>query len=229
MIFIIKGGVFMNENMYQPNESNIPPSETLNPWFSIWTKPRATIRQILDSKSQAYINILAILGGIASALDKISDKSYGYEYGWASILIRTLFSGTIGGLLTLYIGSALVYWTGKWIGGQGEYDEIKVATAWTNVPSIWGLLLWIPALALYGREYFLRDLGDFGHGIGSSIGSFVLFFIAVILGVWTFIIQLKCLGEAQRFSAWRALGNIILSILVILVPLLFLILLLNVS
>jgi hypothetical protein len=212
--------------MYDPNESNIY-TETLNPWISIWTKPRATIRQILDSKSQAYINILAMAGGIATALDKASEKNYGDTNGVFSILIMAIFGGAIGGLITLYIGSALIYWTGKWIGGQGEYDEIKVAAAWANVPLIWGLLLWIPTIALYGSAYFSSDLADLGYSMGLSIFAIILSIIAVILGVWSFIIQLKCLGEAQRFSAWKALGNIILSVLVIIVPILLLVVLLS--
>ncbi|MDF2548239.1 MAG: hypothetical protein K0R93_3137 [Anaerosolibacter sp.] len=216
----------MSENMYDPNESNIY-TETLNPWISIWTKPRATIRQILDSKSQAYINILAMAGGIATALDKASEKNYGDTNGVFSILIMAIFGGAIGGLITLYIGSALIYWTGKWIGGQGEYDEIKVAAAWANVPLIWGLLLWIPTIALYGSAYFSSDLADLGYSMGLSIFAIILSIIAVILGVWSFIIQLKCLGEAQRFSAWKALGNIILSVLVIIVPILLLVVLLS--
>ncbi|MFT9493970.1 Yip1 family protein [Anaerosolibacter sp.] len=216
----------MSENMYDPNESNIY-TETLNPWISIWTKPRATIRQILDSKSQAYINILAMVGGIATALDKASEKNYGDTNGVFSILIMAIFGGAIGGLITLYIGSALIYWTGKWIGGQGEYDEIKVAAAWANVPLIWGLLLWIPTIALYGSAYFSSGLADLGYSMGLSIFAIILSIIAVILGVWSFIIQLKCLGEAQRFSAWKALGNMILSFLIIIVPILLLVVLLS--
>ena len=33
----------------------------------------------------------------------------------------------------------------------------------------------------------------------------------LILGVWAVVVMLKCLGEAHRFSAWRALGAFILS------------------
>jgi hypothetical protein len=206
------------------NETNMP-TETLNPWFSIWTKPRATIRQILNSKSEAYINTLAIAGGITSALDKASQKNYGDEYGLLSMFILAIFVGAISGLISLYIGSAIVHWTGKWIGGQGEYDEIKVSTAWANIPLIWGLLLWIPTWALLGRESFSRNIIAFDYSGGLPIIAILLGIIAVILGIWTFIIQLKCLAEAQRFSAWAALGNTILAGLVVFVPI-FLILLL---
>lgn len=206
------------------NETNMT-TETLNPWFSIWTKPRATIRQILDSKSEAYIHMLAIAGGITSALNNASQRNHGGGYNLFSMLALAIFIGSISGLISLYIGSAIVYWTGKWIGGQGEYDEIKVSTAWANIPVIWKLVLWIPTLALVGRGSFPRNIFALDHIGGLPIITILLGIIAVIVGIWTFIIQLKCLAEAQRFSAWAALGNSILAGLVIFIPI-FLILLL---
>ena len=47
--------------------------------------------------------------------------------------------------------------------------------------------------------------------------------IEIVLGIWCFVIMLKCLGEVHEFSAWRALGSILLVVLVIVVPLLLLV------
>jgi hypothetical protein len=35
--------------------------------------------------------------------------------------------------------------------------------------------------------------------------------IESIVGIWIFVISLKCLGEVHHFSAWRALGAILLG------------------
>jgi hypothetical protein len=37
----------------------------------------------------------------------------------------------------------------------------------------------------------------------------------LVLGAWSFVVTLKCLGEVHRFSAWRALGSIVVLILAI--------------
>ena len=33
------------------------------------------------------------------------------------------------------ITAALFKWTGKWIGGEGTYQQIRSAVAWSNMPS----------------------------------------------------------------------------------------------
>jgi hypothetical protein len=40
----------------------------------------------------------------------------------------------------------------------------------------------------------------------------------VLIGLWGFAISLKCLGEAHAFSAWRALGALILAAFIVIVP-----------
>ncbi len=37
----------------------IPP-EPLNPWFSIWVQPRATMRQVLDANPRRIVHRLAL-------------------------------------------------------------------------------------------------------------------------------------------------------------------------
>jgi hypothetical protein len=51
-----------------------------------------------------------------------------------------------------------------------------------------------------------------------------LFFGCLILAqtlidFWGFVVTLKCVAEAHRFSAWRALGTLVLIGLMMLVPL----------
>ncbi len=44
--------------------------------------------------------------------------------------------------------------------------------------------------------------------------------IQIILGVWSMVVYCKCLGEVQGFSAWKAVVNLLLPILVFVVPVL---------
>ena len=92
------------------------------------------------------------------------------------------------------------------------------ALAWANVPGIWSLLLWLPRAALLGGETF--------HPLPASIQGnppALLFYgllriLQVLIGLWGFAISLKCLGEAHAFSAWRALGALILAAFIVIVP-----------
>ena len=51
--------------------------DTLNPWFTIWTRPRATMRSILDTDPKHMVMVLAMLAGFAQALDKASLRHVG--------------------------------------------------------------------------------------------------------------------------------------------------------
>jgi len=43
--------------------------KAINPWLSIWIKPRATIRWIVNTDPTQQVILLAALGGIAQTLD----------------------------------------------------------------------------------------------------------------------------------------------------------------
>lgn len=192
--------------------------QNLNPWFSIWVRPRQTIRKIIDNNSKNMVILLAILGGISQTLGKASSKNLGDDYPLSIIFFIALFIGSIGGVSGLYIVSALLKWTGKWIGGQGSYDDIITANAWSNVPFIGALILWVPQLALFGQEMFTSNTPIIDSNpilLFTYVGFGI---IGIIIAIWGFIIWLKCLGEAQRFSAWKALVNLLLPGLIIILP-----------
>ena len=42
--------------------------------------------------------------------------------------------------------------------------------------------------------------------------------IEMSVGIWAFVVYLKCLGQVQGFSAWKALGNIILLVPIFIAP-----------
>jgi hypothetical protein len=44
----------------------------------------------------------------------------------------------------------------------------------------------------------------------------------MILGVWSLVLQVGMISEIQKFSIWKAILNIILAGIVILIPLLIL-------
>lgn len=192
----------------------------LNPWFSMWRHPRRTIRQIVETDPERLVLLLAALGGIVQGLASASNKSQGDRVSLTVILLANLVLGPVMGIVGLWLGGALLRWTGRWIGGQADTRRVRTALAWSNVPMIWSLLLWIPAILLFGQELFTDATPAIDANsllavlyVGFSIGT-------AVIGVWSFVVCLHALGEVQGFSAWTALLNMLLAFLVILVPLL---------
>lgn len=195
----------------------------LNPWVSIWTKPRKTIRQIIDSGSNKWIFVLISIGGIVDALNNASGQSRGDNYSLTTIVVGSIISGPIFGIVGLYVGSAILRWTGKWIGGKGEIQDIRTAIAWANIPIIWSLVLWVPELIIFKEEIFTSETPRIDASNTLAVLWLIFAAIEIVLAVWSAVIFLKSLGEAQGFSAWKALGNVLLSVLIIMVPIIILV------
>ena len=66
-------------------------------------------------------------------------------------------------------------------------------------------------------------LGCHHHPFRQKVGPLIL-----ILELWSFVILVKCVGEVQRFSAWAALGSLILIVILaiaVIAPIMLLVLL----
>ncbi len=193
-------------------------AEPLRPWRTIWTQPRATVRHLVETDPDYMVLVLASLGGVAQVLDRASTRNLGDRLPLWGILLLALLVGPLGGIASLYIGAALAHWTGRWLGGVAPVAHLRTAGAWANVPNAWGLLLWVAAIALIGQEMFTRETPRLDSSPGLILLMMLISIAFIILGIWSFILLLKGVAEVQGFSAWRALGNVLLAGAVIVVP-----------
>ena len=191
----------------------------LNPWFSMWLHPRRTIRQIVETNPERLVLSLAAVGGFVEGLTNMASDSKGDDMSLRAILLATLIVGPIMGIVGLWVGGFLLRWTGGWIGGQADSRRIRATLAWANVPLVWSLLLWIPAILLFGLELF-TEATPVLDASAQLAGLHLVFSVGIgIISLWSFVAFLHALGEVQGFSAWRSLLNSFLALLVFLVPL----------
>lgn len=191
-----------------------------SPWFSMWIRPRKTIRKIINTDPFQHITLLAAIAGIGITLSRASQNSLGDGDSLAQILILAIPVGMIGGILSLYMRGALLEWTGGWIGGRAQSHEIRAALAWSGIIDIWLMLLWIPDLLIFGKELFTTQTPQIDASTPLTVLFWLSFTIQTIGVIWAVVVSLKCLGEVQRFSTWKALGNSALPVLVVLLPIL---------
>ncbi|MBI2543080.1 MAG: YIP1 family protein [Candidatus Aenigmarchaeota archaeon] len=184
----------------------------INPWFTMWYKPRETIRKIIKYDPRYMVLLLAAATGFSSFLSSAAQKSMGDYLTVPFIFLLALSIGSILGIAGLYISGWLIRWTGKWIGGKASPLHIRTVIAWSNVPIVWGLILTIFELLIFGETLFT------GSTMTLTLFIFVFGAIELALGIWAFVILLRSLGEVQKFSAWKALLNVFLSALIIVLP-----------
>ncbi len=177
-----------------------------NPWATIWTRPRATIRRIIETDARYQVTFLAILSGALIWLERRwSNPSTAAAF--PMLVVMAVIAGAIAGIIELYVNGALLKWAGAALGGVGSYAEVRAALAWSRVPLIVGVSIGVLAILL-GTDGPM--LGGESSGSGASLALLHGFLV-----MWGFVVMLKCIGEVHRFSAWRALGSILLIILAI--------------
>lgn len=186
----------------------------------IWTQPRRVLKYINDTHYEKYFYILLFFAGVSGAFDRASMKNMGDNVSLLTIMLSCVLGGGFLGWISYYIYAALLSWTGKWLDGKGNTSSIYRIIIYASVPSILSLLLLVPQLVVYGEDVFksYTDLTD-GGIVGNIIfwGS-VLF--EVVLSCITFVFMVIGISEVQKISVGKAVFNLILPFLVIIVPIL---------
>ncbi|KZN54490.1 hypothetical protein N474_01865 [Pseudoalteromonas luteoviolacea CPMOR-2] len=200
----------------EPETSNLFPR--LNPWLSIWTQPRATIQQIIDSGCAKYILLLVMISGVNSTLDRAVSKSMGDDKEVLVIVAMSIATGALSGVFFWALGSAATRLIGKWLGGVGTYEELRTAIAWSNVPSVLSLMLWVPLIAIAPNEIFATNTPTINANTIKSVLYWGIMTIQLVLGIWSLILMIKCVAQVQEFSFWRAFSNLLLAGVALVVP-----------
>ncbi|MHC4079726.1 MAG: YIP1 family protein [Planctomycetota bacterium] len=191
-------------------------ASALNPWFSIWGLPRATMRQIIATESTRLVPVLAMVAGVLEFLSQASSQSVGDLIPLEMLLAAGIPAAMIGGLVFLFVAGALVTITGRWLGGSGHAWEVRAALMWGQVPALSMGLLLIPALVIMGGEAF-TSAPTLNVQPGLALLLVGMDVALVVGGVWAAVTLLKCVGEAHGFSAARAFWSLVLAAVVFVV------------
>ena len=187
----------------------------VNPWLTMWVRPRDTIRKIVDFNPKYRFAVLSGIYGFPLLLQIAQNMSLGERLPAYAIVLIALVLCVFAGMIGISIQSALLYWTGKWIGGQGSYLNIRAANAWSNVPNIVTVATWLIFVAMFGNLAFFYEFpeGAFTGAVYTVL--FLLSLIQLVISIWSLVIFLHALGEVQGFSAWKALLNVIIPFVIV--------------
>lgn len=186
-----------------------------HPWLSIWTRPRATIAEIVASHPNRSLWVLAAIYGFSSLMNLFQSGSLGSKMGVVPILILAVVFSPLWGYVAFSFWSWFVSWTGKWFKGKGPYTHIRAAYAWSCVPMVFQIPLWLFLVAVFGRKLFTAF--PEGAALGPSEASLLFFLLIgkVVLAVWSLVIYVNALAEVQKFSILRAIGNLIAAAILV--------------
>jgi hypothetical protein len=165
-------------------------------------RPRSTIRSIVQDDPSRAVILLAWLGGMAMFGGGLVFSMEKY----AQILFVAMvgFVGPLVGFWVVYVDGLTIGWTGRWLGGRASAAECRTAVAWSLVPQIATMLLWVPGFWLLGEELLLKVTPR----LDAQPELLLLVRLAYGLGwlafAWSYVLRWKGLAEVHGFSTWRA-------------------------
>jgi len=170
-----------------------------SPWFSIWTKPRSTIRHVINTDPKQSLWWLATIYILQTLLFFANYHSFGLNYHTVIILIISLVLAPFVGMIWLYLFGWVLHFTGKWLGGDAPNHHVRAALAWSKVPVLINLAMWFILLIFSSSYVFVQ--------FSSGPSMIFIQLITLISGVWSLVILIQNISEIQGFSIGRAIGN----------------------
>lgn len=188
----------------------------LNPFLSVWTQPKETVRQFIKHDKLRYTVVLVSIAGIGGIITSLQDSGLFQDMPLAFWIVGILFAGILSGFLNLGINSLLYTWIGKLYGGHGKLRDMAIAIGPTMIPQIFTLPLLIFYVLYYGERFFAAP-ADFSF-TSIPLGAYLLITLLIaITSIWSLVIASKAIGVVHGFSSLRGFGVImtIVGILVI--------------
>lgn len=182
----------------------------VNPILSIWLNPRATLRRVLSESSEISIVLLALMSGYDSALSMSSLGNAGDQLDITSILLGGIVSAIFLGGLFVYLGALILKGIGVFLDGTATLKEIRFALAWSAIPNLFSLVLFLISIMYFGVELFRTNSMIIESNIYHTIWLFTFVIVGVVTFIWSKIILLICLSEVQGYSLWKAFLNVLI-------------------
>jgi len=182
------------------------PQVSSRPWLSIWTHPRSTYRALLDAPPRGVEWLLIMTSGFAQSMVQGYQNNIGAKGSLLLIFTMSALVGSIWGLLQYHLITGLLYLVDKWTGGRATYRELRTATAWAALPQVVVVAAWILGAAAVGRALFI-DAARFS--LQPSLVQLLVFLVTFACCVWSVVILIAGLAEAQRGSIGKAILTVL--------------------
>lgn len=195
--------------------------ESIHPLRDVWLRPRRVVRELADTPITRIDYLLGITQGIVSWLSLSRAQSAGASSTVAQILARAALAGPIAGVLGLYLMSAVYTRLARRAGGSATRAQIFHVLAYSGVPMIASLGIWLLTAALAGRATFL-------NGPPADLQPFLALLVRaqflshVLLVGWSLLLQVMAFSEAERLPTSRAFGVWLLGQVLVMLAILLL-------
>jgi hypothetical protein len=169
------------------------------------------MRHVLDHEAEYTLQTYGIAAttGIANVLGSDFSRFFGSDIPTAAKFGLAVLVGPLLGLAGVFVGGFMSSVIGRMLGGEGTVEDLRPAMAWGVLPATMVAVLAVPpmvALTDILEPHLAGDAPLPGHLLLPSLAVLLAATMMVIGWVWSLVTMTKCVAEAHRFSAWRALA-----------------------
>lgn len=184
----------------------------MNPFFTIWAKPKKTLAYLIEHKTIGYGLMIMVISSLCSGVMAFADTGLLEGFSLPVILAISFAASLLISIPAYFISAFMYTWIGKLLGGTGNWREMCLVVAGGVLPMIWILPIEILAVFIYGKDLFTEPVGVFAV-TNMSLGFYLLYTIILIgLSIFSAVIQSKGIGLVHGFSAWRGFGTIMIYV-----------------
>lgn len=187
------------------------PELKVRPWLSIWTKPRQTVREIINYNVKYRFFALSLLYGLPTLFQTAQNFSLGGVFTLPAIIFLCLILAPLIGAIGFIICTALLTWTGRWLGGKGRFLEVRCAVSWTSATNLVTVLIWALLIFQFKQIIFYEGFVKMPMTVSESAWLSVYFLVQLVVAIWSFILLLLAISEVHAFSVWKSLLNIVIA------------------
>lgn len=191
----------------------------MNPWLTMWFRPRATIRNLIDTATEFNGWIFAVV--FAAIGQSLGESWFNTDADTGSIGRILLTSAIHGFLYTFFylaINCFLIHKFGQFMGGKASKEDVLLALGWSGVPIAWSLLIWVPLLFVPEARLFSENALNQPVSSEELIVLSILFLIHLGVFLWMMVLLCKCISELQNFSIWKAILSVLMASGVFVIP-----------
>lgn len=203
----------------QLSKSIIHASESIgNPLFTIWFRPGRTIREALETGNNDPEPILAMLFGIMLSVLPMTYWAIPFDFSPLYYGVRIVIIGAAVGGVLLYVVPAFLYWTGRWLGGDGDDFEARAVYGWSLIPSVVMMAPGLVFLVTLGKLFYIpppeweQTAPWLHHGV-QAYNQLVNLGLA-----WTACLIIAGQRETHHIPWWKGAVSLVLTLVLIGAP-----------
>lgn len=189
-----------------------------NLWTLMWFNPRKAIQIIVATNPHHHVLLLTVLSGISQTLGNAEASGLGDLIPVNQLIFMCITIGPLGGIVTLYLLTFLIHYTSHKIGGVAEKQEIRAAIAWSWVPIVTLMPLWLVKYILFRNELFSNEKTYIqSQPVLANLYS-ILNFVDFVIAIWSLVLLYINISQVNQFSTVKGFLSVLLSSLIIGIP-----------